>query len=377
MRENGKKSIIKYFIPRFVSNRVVVFVFDLFRKIQRIFRFHVDDNYNRNLALDDAFKDSAFSFIENQKDYSNIFFGKTDMAYAGCEIIAAYNAMIDICKNKENDLAKYSLRNLISVFEKDGMVRFGKFGTAPKSVRDFFIREGFKVCFSTKENKFDQIANDFDTTILTFYNNRDNIFEQVHTICVTKDEYGFHAHNVYCDGTIFDTYGSITEILEKINSGMAKGIAILGISKKIEEKTIVNHNYKEDKMQEVYDFLKSAGTYYLATVDGDQPRVRPFGTIDIFEGKLYIQTGKIKDVSKQIQANPKVEISAFLDGKWIRVAGKLVRDDRIEAKKHMLDAYPSLQQMYSATDDNTEVLYFENATATISSFTEAPKTITF
>jgi len=131
------------------------------------------------------------------------------------------------------------------------------------------------------------------------------------------------------------------------------------------------------KMQEVYDFLKNCGTYYLATVDGDQPRVRPFGTIDIFEDKLYIQTGKVKEVSKQIQANPKVEICAFAEGKWIRIAGKLVRDDRYEPKKHMLDAYPSLQAMYSAEDDNTEVLYFEDATATISSFTEAPKVIKF
>lgn len=130
-------------------------------------------------------------------------------------------------------------------------------------------------------------------------------------------------------------------------------------------------------MQEVYDFLKSCGTYYLATVDKDQARVRPFGTIDIFEGKLYIQTGKSKDVSKQIQANPKVEICAFAGGDWVRVAGKLVRDDRIEAKEHMLDAYPNLKAMYSATDDNTEVLYFEDATATFSSFGKEPRVIKF
>lgn len=130
-------------------------------------------------------------------------------------------------------------------------------------------------------------------------------------------------------------------------------------------------------MQEVYEFLKKCNTYYLATVEGDQPRVRPFGTIDLFEGKLYIQTGKVKEVSKQIQANPKVELCAFGEGMWVRVAGKLVRDDRIEAKKHMLDAYPSLQQMYSAEDDNTEVLYFEDATATFSSFTAAPKVVKF
>ena len=130
-------------------------------------------------------------------------------------------------------------------------------------------------------------------------------------------------------------------------------------------------------MQEVYDFLKKAGTYYLATVEGDQPRVRPFGTVAVFEGKLYIQTGKIKPVSKQLQANPKAEICAFADGTWLRVAGKLIRDDRIEAKKYMLDQYPSLQAMYSAEDGNTEVLYFEDAVATFSSFTAAPRTVTF
>ena len=121
-------------------------------------------------------------------------------------------------------------------------------------------------------------------------------------------------------------------------------------------------------MERVLKFLKEAGTYYLATVDGDCPRVRPFGTIEIFEGKLYIQTGKSKDVSKQIAANPNVEISAFKDGSWIRVSGRLVRDDRREAKKAMLDAYPSLQGMYSADDANTEVFYIKDATATFSSF---------
>ena len=130
-------------------------------------------------------------------------------------------------------------------------------------------------------------------------------------------------------------------------------------------------------MERVYQFLKEAGTYYLATVDGDQPRVRPFGTVNIFDGKLYIQTGKSKDVSKQIAKNGKVEICACKGPDWIRVAGTLVNDDRIEAKKAMLDAYPQLQAMYSAEDANTEVLYFKDATATFSSFTEAPRVVKF
>ncbi len=130
-------------------------------------------------------------------------------------------------------------------------------------------------------------------------------------------------------------------------------------------------------IEKVYQFLEEAQTYYLATVEGDQPRVRPFGTALLYEGKLYIQTGKIKPVSKQIAANPKVEICAFKDGKWLRLAGELVNDDRREAKAAMLDKMPSLKAMYSADDDNTQVLYFKNATATFSSFTEAPETVTF
>ena len=130
-------------------------------------------------------------------------------------------------------------------------------------------------------------------------------------------------------------------------------------------------------MEKVLKFLKEAETYYLATIDGDQARVRPFGTVHEFEGKLYIQTGKVKDVSKQIHKNPKVEICAFKDGDWLRVAGTLVEDDRIEARQSMLDAYPSLQGMYKADDGNTEVFYFKDATATFSSFTGAPETVKF
>ena len=130
-------------------------------------------------------------------------------------------------------------------------------------------------------------------------------------------------------------------------------------------------------MQEVYNFLKESNTYYLATVEKDQPRVRPFGTIDIFDGKLYIQTGKVKNVSNQILANPKIEICAFNDGKWIRIQAEAIQEDRIEAKQHMLDAYPSLKGMYTADDDNTQLFYLQNGVATISSFSDEPKVITF
>lgn len=130
-------------------------------------------------------------------------------------------------------------------------------------------------------------------------------------------------------------------------------------------------------MNRVCEFLKKAGTYYLATVEGDRPRVRPFGTAHVFEGKLYLQTGKKKDVSKQLSANPNVEICAFLNGTWVRISGELVEDDRVEAKRSMLDAYPNLRAMYDENDGNTQVFYLKNATATFYSFNSPAETVRF
>ena len=130
-----------------------------------------------------------------------------------------------------------------------------------------------------------------------------------------------------------------------------------------------------NNIERVYEFLNEAGTYYLATVEGDQPRVRPFGTILLYGGRLYIQTGKVKDVSKQLAANPKAEICAFKDGKWLRVAGELINDDDRAVKVAMLEKMPSLKPMYDPDDGNMQMLFFQNAKATFSSFTEAPETI--
>ncbi|MDR3147425.1 MAG: pyridoxamine 5'-phosphate oxidase family protein [Treponema sp.] len=132
-------------------------------------------------------------------------------------------------------------------------------------------------------------------------------------------------------------------------------------------------------MHTVYDFLKKTQTYYLATVEGDQPRVRPFGTVNIFDGKLYIQTGKSKEVSKQIAANPKVELCAFdpADGTWVRIRAVAVEDPRREARKSMLDAYPSLRGRYSEDDGNTQVLYLKDAVATFAGFGKEPRVVKF
>ena len=130
-------------------------------------------------------------------------------------------------------------------------------------------------------------------------------------------------------------------------------------------------------MEEVYRFLKACGTYYLATEEDGQPRVRPFGTIDLFDGRLTIQTGKVKEVSRQMLRNPRVELCAFDGERWLRLAATAVEEPRLEAQKHMLDAYPSLQSMYQPGDGNTQIFALEGVTATFSSFTEAPRTVKF
>jgi len=130
-------------------------------------------------------------------------------------------------------------------------------------------------------------------------------------------------------------------------------------------------------MEEVYNFLKKCSTYFIATVDGSKPRVRPFGTVNIFEDKLYIQTGKVKKVSAQIKANPNIEICAVSDGKWVRIEAVAVEDDRLEPKVKMLEAYPSLKARYAADDGNTQTFYLKDATATFYSFTDEPKAIKF
>ncbi len=138
----------------------------------------------------------------------------------------------------------------------------------------------------------------------------------------------------------------------------------------------IENRLNAEGIEKVYYFLQDAGTYYLATAEGNQPRVRPFGTVLLYDGKLYIQTGKSKDVSRQIAANPNVELCAFMNGTWLRVAGELVNDDDREVKVAMLQKMPELASMYSA-DDNMQMLYLKNVTATFSSFTSDPETVRF
>ena len=130
-------------------------------------------------------------------------------------------------------------------------------------------------------------------------------------------------------------------------------------------------------MQEVYEFLKRCGTYYLATLDGTRPRVRPFGTIDLFEGTLRIQTGRRKEVARQILTNPQVELCAFDGEQWLRVSARAEEDPSLEGQEHMLQAYPNLRAMYAPGDGNTVIFMLREGQATFSSFTAPSRTVTF
>lgn len=143
--------------------------------------------------------------------------------------------------------------------------------------------------------------------------------------------------------------------------------------------TIASGAQTKSAVQEVRDYLHECGTFYIATVDGDQPRVRPFGVAEVYNGKLYIQTGKKKDVFKQMMANPKFEITAVKPSgsEWIRISGKLVNDDNRDVKVYLLDQNPSLKGMYSADDDNTAVLYITDGVAKFCSFTAPEREVRF
>jgi len=153
-------------------------------------------------------------------------YGKVTMKYAGCEIIAVYNALFDIFKREI-----ISLPDMISRFEKDGMVLSARFGTSPKALVSFLKNEKLNTCITTHESQFDQMGEESDTLILTMYNDRFDIFEQIHTVNISKSGGRFTAHNVYCNGSVVGPYDSISELIEHINRGRAKGISLIGIKK--------------------------------------------------------------------------------------------------------------------------------------------------
>lgn len=216
-------------IPGKVDNEVVVNAFELMRKQQKMMK---TDFVNHLKSNEDTFKkheasvNQAKGYIEDQNNYTDMAYGESTMQYSGCEIFATYNAMFNILGKNPISLAK-----MISEYEKDGMVMAGKFGTAPKAIEDYFKKNGFTTAFTTREADFDNIGKNFQSLILTMYNDKNDISKEVHTVNISKDNGMLTAHNVYCNGKVVGPYKTVSEVIKSINAGKAKGISLIGIKK--------------------------------------------------------------------------------------------------------------------------------------------------
>lgn len=229
------KNFFNGFVPRYFGNGAVLWFYELLRKSQRILGKkdwqHLDINAEKLIShLKHA--EGFGGFIEDQNNYADILLGKVSMKFAGCEIFAVYNTLKAL-ENKIPEgkrlLEQYPLYRLIEYFEADGLVLSGSFGTAPKALCDFFIKHGFNAILTTKENEFEKLAEDAAALILTMYNDRDDITKEVHTVCITKSDEGFIAHNVYCNGKIVGPAKNLMELIGSFNGGKAKGISLIGI----------------------------------------------------------------------------------------------------------------------------------------------------
>lgn len=237
-----KNRVVDFFdglIPRFFNNLVVICFFEIMRFWHRLkcailgafLPAKKRQNINGN-AQNDTFR---AGYIENQNSFDFVKYGKSTMKNAGCEVFAAYNAILSLtdATNRarlEQVNERFSfLLDMIGEFEKDGMVFSGRFGTSPKAIRDYFKRRGFVTAFSTNVKHFDDIGQSFSSLILTFYNDARHISHQVHTINISKDADGLWAHNVYCNGSCLGPYMCVSDVIAGINNGKAKGISIVGI----------------------------------------------------------------------------------------------------------------------------------------------------
>ena len=219
--------MIKGFIPRHVGNRTVLGTLDAMRRGEKNMHGLLRSNYANNRFAIRNHRDSirrAHGLVEDQKNYTDMKFGKVTMAYAGCEVFAAGNALRTLTGRQVN------YPKLIDRFERDGMILLGGFGTAPKAISEFFEECGYETELVTHEELFDSVAAVNDVSILTLYNDGEDIMQKVHTVCVTREKDGYYAHNVYCDGTVVGPCKTIMQMLSDINVGRSKGISLIGIS---------------------------------------------------------------------------------------------------------------------------------------------------
>lgn len=229
MERKKMLKILYGFIPHLVSNKIVLAVYDLLRKLQK---FRKNDYAERIRENEAAFRghmemiQKNRGFIEDQNRYTDMRYGKVTMQYAGCEIFATYNAIYSILGK-----SIMSLSQMIAEYEKDGMVLSGRFGTSPKAIRNFLDKHGFHTEFATEESKFEELAKHCQSLILTMYNDRDDITKEVHTVNISIDNGFYFAHNVYCNGTVVGPCRTVKELMSQMNGGRVKAISLIGVSK--------------------------------------------------------------------------------------------------------------------------------------------------
>ena len=216
-------------IPNQVNNATVVNAFELMRKEQKLlkkdFTTHLKANESAFKKHEEAIK-KAKGYVEDQNLWTDVAYGVATMQYSGCEVFATFNAIFNITGKHLK-----SLPAMISEYEKDGIVLSGKFGTSPKAISDFLTREGFKTVMTTEEKEFDKVGKENESLILTMYNDKDDISQEVHTVNISKENNKFTAHNVYCNGAVVGPFSSVSEVIRNINGGKAKGISLIGIKK--------------------------------------------------------------------------------------------------------------------------------------------------
>lgn len=218
------KSAMRAFIPKCIGNGVLVAFLEILNIFQKIFG-KKSESYDFN---EKAFKNhlkyvkESSGFIEDQSKYFDMKFGKTTIAYAGCEIIACYNA-INALKGRY-----MSFPDVIRFFEADGMMLSGKFGTSPKAILRFFLKNNYAAEMTYNRKKFDQIGQQYEALILTMYNDSSNIMQEIHTVNITKNK-GFYAHNLTSGGRPFGPYDTVSELIAHANKGKAKGISLIGV----------------------------------------------------------------------------------------------------------------------------------------------------
>lgn len=216
-------------IPNQINNETVIAALDLMRKQQKLLKKDFTAHLQKNEAafqkhLEAIRKNKGF--VEDQNNYTDMSYGEATMQYSGCEIFATYNAIFSIMGKNAMSLSK-----MIAEYEKDGMVLSGMFGTAPKAIRDFLDKHGFKTEFVTDENKFDDLAKRCQSLILTMYNDKDDISKEVHTVNISKEKNQYIAHNVYCNGKVVGPCSTVRELMGQMNGGRVKGISMIGVSK--------------------------------------------------------------------------------------------------------------------------------------------------